>query len=399
MSASVFIPFSTSNISNNATSEDSIKSFIRPPLPTLISENYPPAPSIIPSTFTSINSATMGINDTPSMHVSVENIKDGNDGTIYIIRNNSTSDVLYHFKRPPLIDTKEASKNNNIQDEFDILLDKDKRPLWKFKGQNLHGIILASSTIDSHNNELIQLTTTPPYFKFTIQDSVYFWQIQQQNGSSVAYTLKCFESTNAKFMLAELNSNNTNIISLYTENFCKITNPFTLTATTSELSSLIILSCILLRNHIQHLLLSLGSDTEALQFILNPYHHQQYMLDAEGEAEDGDDNDDDDYYIDDYTKYYPGHQSLVLEASQVRQKNNLNNSNTSHRVSTTDNSFKSLELDPGCWHCWWGYKFWWSWFPYCMPGGYCDRYFIKLRGHRSSSRIINKTQGYKQQYY
>ncbi|KAI8074048.1 hypothetical protein BC940DRAFT_289873 [Gongronella butleri] len=54
-----------------------------------------------------------------------------------------------------------------------------------------------------------------------------------------------------------------------------------------------------------------------------------------------------------------------------------------HRWST--NSMKSLELDPGCMQCWWGSHCWWSVFPCCMPGGWCDRLWIKWRGQLKHS--------------
>ncbi|ORX62689.1 hypothetical protein DM01DRAFT_1330816 [Hesseltinella vesiculosa] len=78
------------------------------------------------------------------------------------------------------------------------------------------------------------------------------------------------------------------------------------------------------------------------------------------------------------------------------------------RWSTT--SMKSLELDPGCMQCWWGSHCWWSVFPCCMPGGWCDRLWIKWRGqlkhrhhhprhpdHRHRSRITRRMQGWQQQ--
>lgn len=76
------------------------------------------------------------------------------------------------------------------------------------------------------------------------------------------------------------------------------------------------------------------------------------------------------------SRYYPGHHHLV----QSRWSSHSN---------------KSIELDPGFWHCYWGYGCWWSWFPCCMPGGILDRAMIKLKGgYPPTSR-----QGYKQEYY
>lgn len=73
-----------------------------------------------------------------------------------------------------------------------------------------------------------------------------------------------------------------------------------------------------------------------------------------------------------------------------------NNGNRTRWSSSA--SLKSLELDPGLWRCWWGYGCWWSWFPCCMPGGWCDRAWIKVRGgarrkqHHHRSRVTRRMQ-------
>ncbi|OBZ81666.1 hypothetical protein A0J61_10285 [Choanephora cucurbitarum] len=79
--------------------------------------------------------------------------------------------------------------------------------------------------------------------------------------------------------------------------------------------------------------------------------------------------------------HYPGHHSLV-NPSTIRW--------------STPQSFKSIELDPGIWRCWWGYGFWWSWFPCCMPGGCCDRACIHIRGGHQTTL---SRQGWQQQNY
>ncbi|KAI8069771.1 uncharacterized protein B0P05DRAFT_189292 [Gilbertella persicaria] len=81
-----------------------------------------------------------------------------------------------------------------------------------------------------------------------------------------------------------------------------------------------------------------------------------------------------------FTQHYPGHQSLVGDTRWSAQ------------------SFKSIELDPGIWRCWWGYKFWWSWLPCCMPGGCCDRVCIRMKGKKARKRTLSK-QGWQQQHY
>ncbi|KAI8341458.1 hypothetical protein BC941DRAFT_510663 [Chlamydoabsidia padenii] len=91
------------------------------------------------------------------------------------------------------------------------------------------------------------------------------------------------------------------------------------------------------------------------------------------------------------------------------------NGDNDHSFGVTNNrtrwsssaSMKSLELDPGLWRCWWGYGCWWSLFPCCMPGGWCDRAWIKARGgarrkhhhhhHHHRSRVTRRMQGWQQQ--
>ncbi|KAI9300858.1 hypothetical protein BJ944DRAFT_272351 [Cunninghamella echinulata] len=79
-----------------------------------------------------------------------------------------------------------------------------------------------------------------------------------------------------------------------------------------------------------------------------------------------------------------------------------------HRWSS-NGSMKSLELDPGMWRCWWGYGCWWNVVPCCMPGGWCDRLWLKVRGihhkqqsnhhrhHRHRSKVTRRMQGWQQQ--
>ncbi|KAJ8659487.1 hypothetical protein O0I10_004852 [Lichtheimia ornata] len=52
-------------------------------------------------------------------------------------------------------------------------------------------------------------------------------------------------------------------------------------------------------------------------------------------------------------------------------------------------SVKSIELDPGLLHCWWGYGFWWTWCPCCMPGGWFDRFRWSLRRRKEINNHSN----------
>ncbi|KAI9322859.1 hypothetical protein BX666DRAFT_1899021 [Dichotomocladium elegans] len=60
-------------------------------------------------------------------------------------------------------------------------------------------------------------------------------------------------------------------------------------------------------------------------------------------------------------------------------------------------SVKSIELDPGLMHCWWGIGCCWSWCPCCMPGGWCDRLRWGLLQRKRDDRQTNALSRSRQQ--
>lgn len=57
-------------------------------------------------------------------------------------------------------------------------------------------------------------------------------------------------------------------------------------------------------------------------------------------------------------------------------------------------SIKSIELDPGIWHCFFGQGCWWTWCACCMPGGWCDRLWINCRlglRHRRNTPSLSRS--------
>ncbi|ORY93882.1 hypothetical protein BCR43DRAFT_495498 [Syncephalastrum racemosum] len=57
-------------------------------------------------------------------------------------------------------------------------------------------------------------------------------------------------------------------------------------------------------------------------------------------------------------------------------------------------SVKSIELDPGIWHCFFGQGCWWTWCACCMPGGWCDRLWINCRlglRHRHNNPVLSRS--------
>ncbi|EPB84275.1 hypothetical protein HMPREF1544_08995 [Mucor circinelloides 1006PhL] len=359
--------------SSSASINDNASSIISQPPPTFIVNNYPTAPTILPSSTILTPSLQLTLRDNITVELS-------STITVQCTTISNHNDVLYYYQEPP------SYKNDqeNQQDLKDLLLllyDIHKNPIWKLKSRDWHGMTLI------HEGLEVILSTTPPQFRFAINEQKYHWQVQLQNSS---YTLKCFQ-TESKLFVAELKENQ---LCLYNQN--SEYNPFRQLTQIDPHITLIILSGLLVNHHLKNLLKSLGGGPEALQMMADPNEvciNSNTSKSTPGfhpERENGEDEDEDDDIASlSYTRNYPGHQSLVYDRD-------LNN-----RWSSSAQSFKSIELDPGVWHCWWGYKFWWSWFPCCMPGGYCDRACIRLKGHRPkvrSTRTLSK-QGWQQQHY
>ncbi|KAI8646030.1 hypothetical protein BD408DRAFT_411004 [Parasitella parasitica] len=354
------LPNSIDNTANNVISH---------PPPTLLTNNYPIAPTILPSS----NIPTPSLQLTLRENIPVEISSTASVPCTTISNHN---DILYYYREPSTY--KNGQENQQGMKELLLLLyDIHKNPIWKLENQDRHGMTLL------YENTKVKLSTTPPQFRFTLNDQVYHWQIQPQKSS---YSLKCFQ-TEKKNLVAELNENQ---LSLYYQNNGH--NPFRKLTQIDHHTTLFILSGLLVNHYLKHLLKSLGGGPEALKMTVDPsevyisgskiksspgFHHEQ----------ENDEEEDDDVAS---LSYYPGHQSLVY----VGDPNN--------RWSSSAQSSKSIELDPGLWHCWWGYTFWWSWFSCCMPGGYCDKARFRLKGHNRpkirTSRTLSK-QGWQQQHY
>ncbi|KAI8375777.1 hypothetical protein BD560DRAFT_391880 [Blakeslea trispora] len=206
-----------------------------------------------------------------------------------------------------------------------LLYDASRQPLWQADHQSL-----TFTNQQKQDGPVIQLT--PPLFRFTMENQTYHWQ-------SIENGVACYH-TETKLLVAHLDQHS---LSVYHNSH----NPF---RQASLLVSLVILSGWLV-----------------------------YIVSCHDEKED-------DITSLSSVYHYPGHHSLVGDASM-----------SARWSTTTTQSFKSIELDPGIWHCWWGYRFWWSWLPCCMPGGCCDRGCIYIRGYPPKSTLSR--QGWQQQSY
>ncbi|KAG2202289.1 hypothetical protein INT47_010737 [Mucor saturninus] len=283
----------------------------------------------------------------------------------------SSADTVYYYLEPPTLTTTEGVV---------IFYNGHQKAVWQLTNRDWHGMTL----IYQHGFMMVVLSTTPPQFRFSFHKQFYHWQVIRDR-------LQCFE-TESKRLIGELDGQ-TFVLDMTT------TNPFRKSAILEDdpFTTLVLLSGLLVHHHLKNLSKSLRSSSnkglEPLGCIMDPppatinkeptvFNNTMYNNEEEEDEEDIAS------LSSTYVKNYPGHQSLVDERGT--------------RWSSAD-SFKSIELDPGVWHCWWGYSFWWSWFPCCMPGGCCDRACIRLKGQklakaRRTTRTLSK-QGWQQQHY
>lgn len=352
---------------------------IAQPAPILVVDNYPSAPTITSSQMT-ISSPTSQYD----IKTSNRAIEFNTSNMEYTILSNHNT-IMYYYQEPPI-----TSLQQELKDQQNVLpfYNRFQKPIWKLTNRDWHGMTLI------YQNLIIVLSTTPPQFRFTFHKRFYHWQVIKQD--LYLYTLKCYE-TESKKLIAELDNDKLilDIATLDDDNTS--TNPFRKSAISIEddpFTTLVILSGLLVNNHVKVLLKSLGGGTDALSMIIDPpaatngqQHKEPNVFNNMYNTGHDDEEDDITSLSSTYAKNYPGHQSLVDDRGA--------------RWSSAE-SFKSIELDPGVWHCWWGYRFWWSWFPCCMPGGYCDRACIRIKGHkpkvRRNTRTLSK-QGWQQQHY
>jgi hypothetical protein len=337
--------------SSNIVSNDNKRPSNEPP------SNYPTAPTILPTT---------ALPSSASLQLDIrENVLIDN----HLCTTLSFSNEIYYYfqyQQPQLQQQQSEQQKEGFKEQL-LLLNKVRQPLWKLTNQDWHGI-----TIQHLQQPAVVLSTTPPQFRFTCSQQMYHWQL---TATKTSYTLTCYQ-TDTKSVISELQQDQFEIYHHTTNN-----NPFRIIID-DPLTTLIISTGLLVQQHINTLLKSLGGN---LQMIIN--------WNTTSFDDDDEDGDDITSLSSTYPKHhYPGHQSLV------------DSNHTDNRWSSSAQSFKSIELDPGVWHCWWGYNCWWSWFPCCMPGGLCDRACIRIKGHKrktsttTTTRTLSK-QGWQQQHY
>ncbi|CAO3579179.1 unnamed protein product [Absidia cylindrospora] len=189
-----------------------------------------------------------------------------------------------------------------------------------------------------------------------------------------------------------------------------------------SLDTFLVLSSLLLYDLITSQLRALGGETEAMVMMIDRQQqaleeeidmfYKQYQQQQRQKPMTNNNNNNMVHHTNP-SHYYSGHDpmdddDMDREIVMDHHSNNSNNNGGGGgqlRWSSTG-SMKSLELDPGFWRCCFGYGCWWSWFPCCMPGGWCDRAWIKVRGvrrqqhhnhHHHRSRVTRRMQGWQQQ--
>ncbi|KAF7723336.1 hypothetical protein EC973_002084 [Apophysomyces ossiformis] len=238
---------------------------------------------------------------------------------------------------------------------------ESQRLMWRLINKDWQDMIFQAA---DDNNQTISLTTSAAEFSFQWTDqTVYHWRPvpAQQQQSTTDYDLRCYASNG--HLVAEFMTDRTRFVLWPT--MPNQTNPFRSQQQAIEdpFTTFLLLSGFLIIEHITFMLRSLGNDTEALRMIMDPTTvRKKTPVDDAASSVDMP-------YVED-------------DLSLVHQR-------------WSSGSTKSIELDPGFWHCWWGNGCWWTWCPCCMPGGWCDRLWIKLRG-QSQSRPRRK--GWQQQY-
>lgn len=375
----------------------------------LVADNYPSAPTMSSSTSQTISS--------PTLQYEIQQQQEGEGNGLFTTTISSKNNqIIYYYQDTPL--------QQQHDDTIPLFYNCHKKPIWKLASRDWHGMTLF------YQHFIIILSTTPPQFRFTFKERFYHWQVVKGDETITPYKLQCYE-TETKKLIAQLDgyillldipivkkegegAANEEMVKTDTNPFRKSSNINLENNEDDPFTTFVILSGLLVNNHIKSLLKSLGGGPEALHIIIDPpaamsgqHQHSKsadvfnHMYNNENHAFNGGGGEDDDDIASlssTYPRHYSGHQSLVDGGAGAGGGGGIGG----NRWSSSAQSFKSIELDPGVWHCWWGYKFWWSWFPCCMPGGCCDRACIRLKGHkpkvRTNTRTLSK-QGWKQQHY
>lgn len=226
----------------------------------------------------------------------------------------------------------------------------DDQPLWTFVEQDWHSMTLLSRQPPHH---AISMTTSTFSFVWGNNNDggLYQWRMQLGDDPTMMDLLcEQWQADQTKRPVAWLKNGATRL-ALFTGNEASNNNPFR--TAQSPLETFLVLSGLLLYELICSQVRTLGGGVEAMTMMID---RQQHALAEETR------------------RFYTDKQRGLYEDDMDDRS----------RWSSTG-SLKSLELDQGWWRCWR--------VPWCVPGSWCDRAWIKTRGgYHHRSRVTRRMQ-------
>ncbi|KAG2181291.1 hypothetical protein INT43_008874 [Umbelopsis isabellina] len=145
---------------------------------------------------------------------------------------------------------------------------------------------------------------------------------------------------------------------------------------THPFTSFLIASGLLINDHVSSLLQSLGGGNDALRLILDPDFSKGSLNETNNATAPV--TRPMETITDPYIsrgRHHPNFRQHLDDASSIAYSD-YTGMDESDQIGFHHNSrysVKSIELNPGCCHCYWGHGFWWKWCPLCVPGGWCER--------------------------
>ncbi|KAI7856294.1 hypothetical protein BDC45DRAFT_64644 [Circinella umbellata] len=259
-----------------------------------------------------------------------------------------------------------------------------KQALWSLTSKDWHTMDFASPQLE----KVITLTTSTSLFSFLwINRKAYQWRLIPITTAAAGkgqqkqypYDLRCYQDDK---LIAEFVDSR--FIQWSTEEKEKPgqqQNQKFNFMHDIQFTSFLLLSGLLIHEHLSSILRSLGGGPEAVQLVTDPTFAATAMMDDR-------DND----YDDDYGSLGSFYTGGNVDGEREFADQGLVDGQTAPRAGWYSShsgvgghhagSIKSIELDPGCMRCFWGYGFWWTWCPCCMPGGWFDRLWINCRLRR-----------------
>lgn len=325
-------------------------------------------------------------------------------GTLYTTCR-ATAATTFFRPQMPLYKIFQASEERNVKDNeadepgrrvvaipddlvpYVSLFDQRQMPLWSVTSKDWYTMTLVSSAQDL--SVTLSTSSPPSVFSFAWTNGhSYYWRPVPTDQQG--YDLRCYDD-DKRTVVAELTQEGSRFVLWSTtatsppiaaaaaaaatattttdesKRQSNSNNPFRSLSITSRSSrdetaftSFLVLSALLIHDHLSWMLRSLGGGADAIRIVTDTGfggvgRHEE-------EEEDG-------LSVVSSSFYDEGRASSLYHPDQGLVP----------AGAITDRSVKSVELDPGMLRCWWGYGFWWTWCPCCMPGGWLDRLVIKCR--------------------